>query len=322
MFTPNFSWASDQSLKIIEKYLNTTLIDPVQEFLARPKKEIRAQLVLLGFNWSGAKKPVSPALNAMMIILESLHAGSLIVDDIQDASPERRGRPSFHNLHGIPTAINSGNWLYFWAIQKIKELPIPDRARNSIVSATLDMLFEGHIGQALDVGTEITRVPRKDIPDLCYSVMNSKTGALTGLAVYCGAIIGGLSEAKAKAASIAGREFGMLLQIFDDIKNLKISTTAIKDKRHFEDLKNLRPGFIWAFTAKKLGPKALNELKKVIKTLPDVKHFITWCGRHDFFSKVTTSLHNRKKEFLIKYPHSAETLNDLIKKLEAAYENT
>jgi hypothetical protein len=44
---------------------------------------------------------------------EILHAGSLIVDDVEAGAKLRRGGPACHLLYGTPTAINSGTLAYF-----------------------------------------------------------------------------------------------------------------------------------------------------------------------------------------------------------------
>ncbi len=320
MFTPNFPWLSPRSAKIVEKYLDSSLIIPVKEYLARPKKEVRAQLVELGYELTGATERNHQALEIMAGILESLHAGSLIVDDVQDSSPERRGHPSFHRIHGVASAINSGNWLYFWAIQQIKTLPISTESRALIVEATLETLFEGHVGQALDIGTPITKVPRHEVPDLCFSAMNSKTGALTGLAVYCGAVIGGINKAAARELFSAGRHFGVLLQIIDDIKNLKFSAGAKADPKRFEDLKNLRPGYIWAFTVEHLPEAALERLKEAVSSLPDLTSFASWCIDFDFFGLAKQEVIKRKNQIIQNFPQAAEPFKKIIDQLENAYE--
>jgi geranylgeranyl pyrophosphate synthase len=48
----------------------------------------------------------SPKFKHWLAMPEMMHVGSLIVDDIQDESPIRRGGPSCHIMHGMPTAIN------------------------------------------------------------------------------------------------------------------------------------------------------------------------------------------------------------------------
>lgn len=307
-----------KSSEVIEKYLQTSLIEPINEYLSRPKKEIRTQLVKLGYQWAkgDSSLPIPETVNLISDILEVLHAGSLIVDDIQDESRDRRGQPSFHLLHGIPTAINSGSWLYFLSIQKAKALPLTDSQRHLIIDTILDTLFEGHIGQAIDIGTAISKIPRSEIPEICYSAMTFKTGALTGLAMYCGAIAANATPEQAKEIALVGREFGLLLQIYDDLKNLKSCS------KKYEDLYNLRPGFIWAFTVEALPEQALKELSDSITNLPDTTEFLSWCTRYNVIEKIKTDLEARKKEFISKQKNIATELNELLKQLELAYEKS
>ena len=48
--------------------------------------------------------------------------GSLIVDDIQDESDERRGGPCAHLIYGEPLCINAGTAAYFMCEHLIKAL--------------------------------------------------------------------------------------------------------------------------------------------------------------------------------------------------------
>jgi len=37
----------------------------------------------------------------------------------------RRGEPARHHLVGVPLAINTGSWMYFWALAELGELGLP-----------------------------------------------------------------------------------------------------------------------------------------------------------------------------------------------------
>lgn len=41
-----------------------------------------------------------------------LHNASLMVDDIEDGSRLRRGVPVCHLIYGVPSTINTGNYMY------------------------------------------------------------------------------------------------------------------------------------------------------------------------------------------------------------------
>ena len=53
-----------------------------------------------------------------------LHNASLLLDDIEDGSELRRGAPTAHKVFGEALTINSANYLYFVALEKVKPLPI------------------------------------------------------------------------------------------------------------------------------------------------------------------------------------------------------
>jgi hypothetical protein len=105
---------------------------PVHGFLSRPGKRIRACLLQAGFELAGGRgKP--PEL--MLDFVELLHAGSLVIDDIEDDSDSRRGQPTLHRQLGIPIALNAGNWMYFSALEKLTQLKGPAH-RSAVHSAS------------------------------------------------------------------------------------------------------------------------------------------------------------------------------------------
>ncbi|MDZ4660057.1 MAG: polyprenyl synthetase family protein [Pseudomonadota bacterium] len=327
MLTPKISWLPISSHKLMEKYLKPSLLGPLEEYLNRPKKEIRRQLVELGFKWAqkinkGSLKISKKNLSVLCQILEAVHAGSLIVDDIQDGSPVRRGQPSYHRLHGLPLAINSGNWLYFWAFKKAKDLSLSNPRKNMIITVLLDTLFEGHLGQALDIGTKITDVPRDEIANISFSTMRFKTGALTGLALFSGAIIGGMALSKARKVLETGREFGLLLQIIDDLKNLKLSKNKIYDPKLFEDLRNYRPGYLWAFAAQRCSDKQLRQLVKATHDIENISKIRDWLVNLNFFTKALRDFKKKKDTLLAATPEMKTELQSLISQLELAYEKS
>lgn len=115
---------SPQSETLTALY-RTTLLDPLDEFLARPKKGFRFELIQMAFQWaienlsansmlgSPVESDATSKLRLFSEVVELLHSGSLIVDDIEDQSKMRRGKQTLHELHGVPIALNAGNWLYF-----------------------------------------------------------------------------------------------------------------------------------------------------------------------------------------------------------------
>ena len=92
-------------------------------------------------------------------MVEIVHAGSLIVDDIEDDSLERRGAPSLHRLHGLPLALNAGNWMYFWALDLLDQAAADDGGGRPHPRVFGDALYHCHLGQALDLSEPAGRDP-------------------------------------------------------------------------------------------------------------------------------------------------------------------
>ena len=93
-------------------------------------------------------------------LLESLHAGSLVVDDIQDDSLFRRGKATLHRLYGVGRALNVGNWLYFDSLDSISQWNLPASTEVEIWRLCHRALNRAHFGQGLDLGVAIDQVDR------------------------------------------------------------------------------------------------------------------------------------------------------------------
>lgn len=83
--------------------------DIARDILSRPSRQFRARMCALAWRLGDG---VGPIPTALPFLIEVIHAGSLIVDDIEDGSTQRRGGPCLHLLHGVPLALNAGTWMY------------------------------------------------------------------------------------------------------------------------------------------------------------------------------------------------------------------
>ncbi len=255
----------------LEDLLALTLMDPLRDFFSRPKKGIRGEMVALGFSLARGhgKHPLHESYCAKLAeVLELLHAGSLVVDDIQDGSLVRRGARSMHELYGVPVALNAGNWLYFWPLRKIDELDLTAEVRLRLYQECHATLLRAHFGQAIDVGAPVTSMEQERIPFVCMATLQLKTGALMSLAMKLGAILGGATTEELRAIDRFGHQFGVALQMFDDIGNLVSNKNP--DKR-FEDLKNARPGFVWSVAAEMMTKEEFSLFCSLVPRLPETE---------------------------------------------------
>ncbi len=218
---------------------------PARAFLARPGKAFRARLVEAGWALSGgAPAGPPPALGAA---IELLHAGSLIVDDVQDDSATRRGAPALHLLVGAPLAVNTGGWMYFRALELLGEAPLPPAAAATLLPRVARTLADCHRGQALDLATRVFDLDRADVPAVVAATTALKTGALMALAAQLGALAAGAPPALVAALATAGRDLGVALQMLDDLGGLTAPSRRDKGR---EDLAQGRPTWPWAWLAR------------------------------------------------------------------------
>ena len=255
----------------VAEALERAIVAPARALTERPSKAFRAQLVALGHGIAArvlatAASPLpvdrSPRLDRAAAAVELLHAGSLMVDDVEDDSGERRGGPAVHVLHGVPLALCSGNWLYFWPLRLLSDLGMPPVLELELHRRYALALEHAHYGQALDLKVKVDSVPQAEVPALCRAVSDLKTGALTALALEIGALMA-VSEAPdfsvPKALAIVdalgqfGRAFGRALQALDDLGNLLGTVDPGKCQ---EDLRQRKPTAIWAMVAEVAPPAA------------------------------------------------------------------
>ena len=221
------------------------LYQPLRDFLARPGKQFRARLCTLSYQLAGGET----APRELPLLVEILHAGSLIVDDIEDNSSERRGSAALHVRYGLPSALNAGNWLYFWPYLLMRRLDLSPLVELELQRAISRALIDCHRGQALDLAARVANLEQAQVPAVVAATARLKTGSLMGLAAEAGALVAGAPRARREALARFGAELGTALQMLDDLGGI-----ASSRRRHkgYEDLMQSRPTWPWAWLARAL----------------------------------------------------------------------
>ncbi len=149
--------------------------------------------------------------------IELVHNFSLIHDDIQDRSPQRRHRPTVWHIWGDAQAINAGDGLHVLA--HLAHLRLLDRGcPASRVLATMKELDKACLelceGQYLDISFEQeTRVGLSAY----LGMIGKKTAALFASSTRIGAMLGTDDKAVIEGLGRFGEELGLAFQIQDDI---------------------------------------------------------------------------------------------------------
>lgn len=167
----------------------------------------------------------------LFVLPELLHTAALIIDDIEDASPIRRGQESIHLRYGVDVALNAANTVYFLPFRIIAEQPRLSTAQRLQLYELLHRVFlRSHFGQSMDIhlgraGTRETLGQRLEGPlaDTLLQTHALKTGAFSEGLAEMAAILAATDDRTYRACATFGLEFGIAFQIMDDVRNFSNS---------------------------------------------------------------------------------------------------
>lgn len=196
--------------------LDKSISQPFWDLMDRGGKRWRPALFLITYEALGG----DPAqVLDLATILEIVHNGTLIVDDVEDGSETRRGKECVHRIYGEDIAINAGNTMYFAALQPVLKSSLPDEKKLAILEIHAREMVRLSFGQAMDIAWH--RGIDADIAEEEYLQMCLlKTASLTRMAVRMAATLAGAGEATSKALVDFAEAIGMAFQIQDDILNV------------------------------------------------------------------------------------------------------
>jgi len=213
--------------------LSDSLIRPIREIADRGGKAWRSYAALACCDAVGGD---SREYAQWLAMPELLHVGSLIVDDVQDKSTNRRGGPAAHLVYGDSLAINAGTACYFLT-QKLLVGPV---ATDAMKVELYDLYFQamraGHAGQALDLAGLTAGLPEvvktgdaAEMERQVLAIHRLKTAAPADCLARMGAHVGGGNETQIEALGQYFQGLGLAFQIVDDILNLRGFKGDLKD---------------------------------------------------------------------------------------------
>ncbi|KAK7045768.1 geranylgeranyl pyrophosphate synthetase [Paramarasmius palmivorus] len=209
--------------------LHQHLLAPVRHITERGGKSWRSFISVACISAFGkSPEPFKPLLAAV----ELLHTGSLIIDDIQDESPTRRGVTAVHRTWGIPTAINAGTAAYFafeQAMRAISKHVRSDRVIN-LYETYFETMRAAHAGQALDIaGNRLEdlssildgRNPPSVLEKQVLAIHRLKTAIIAANIAKMSAMIADASPGQTLALVEYIERVGIAFQIMDDVYDLR-----------------------------------------------------------------------------------------------------
>ncbi len=199
--------------------LNETTVDifnaPGLELLKRGGKRWRPLIMVLVCEAAGG----SDQIYELTPLVELPHNGSLIVDDIEDKSIERRGAQSVHLIYGDDLAINGGNFMYFLPTRLIDNCSLSDKRKYKLYSAYSLAMRRLHCGQGMDIQWHNNHnyIPTEKE---YFQMTRFKTGCLSSLAARLGIIVAGGDDSLVQTVGGIWEDIGVGFQVLDDVMNL------------------------------------------------------------------------------------------------------
>jgi geranylgeranyl pyrophosphate synthase len=196
--------------------LNKGIFEPFWDLADRGGKRWRPALMLMIYEaLGGDPRDIAP----LAVIPEAIHNGTLAVDDVEDGSEFRRGKPCIHRIYGEDIAINMGNTMYYLPLLVLDEVAITDEKKLRILEEYVRTMVKLSLGQAMDIAWHRGLV--REVDDSQYLQMTLfKTGALAGFAARIAAIMADAPEERARMIQRFAELIAVAFQIQDDILNL------------------------------------------------------------------------------------------------------
>jgi ophiobolin F synthase len=205
---------------------NIAIESPCRYIESLPSKGVRSMLIEALNVWIQAPQK---SVKAVEQLIRLLHNASLILDDIEDNSPLRRGKAATHLIFGQSQAINSANFMFVRAVQEARKLSNPQAV--DIVLQELERLY---LGQSWDLFWKHNLISPTE--KAYMNMVDSKTGGMFRMLLR---LMDGESGHVAKCDMERLVQLMVLLgrffQVRDDYMNLRSSIYA-EQKGFCEDL--------------------------------------------------------------------------------------
>jgi len=257
-------------------------------------KQARSTLCFLacegvGGDWERAL-PASAAI-------ELMHNFTLIHDDIQDNSWERRNRPTVWKIWGQAQGINAGDAMHALtqlALLKLEERGVPGEKimlASKILSQTCLSICEG---QYLDVEYEDSL----DIGLDNYSDMIAKkTASLFECSLYLGAILGTDNQTQISHLRSFGNRLGMAYQVQNDLIGIW-GGKKTGSKSPYTDIKYKKKTLPIIYALQSVKGENREKLLSIYskakisaKDISQVVHILDRLGARDYAEKVIEKYH-------------------------------
>ena len=244
--------------------LNKGVAEPVWEILDRGGKRWRPALFLLICDALGGN---SADCLDFAIIPEVVHNGTLIVDDLEDSSELRRGKPCTYRIFGVDIAVNAGNAMYYLPLLPLmeKKAQFPAEMLRDIYEVYVQEMINLSMGQAMDITWHRGIANADDLGEEDYLQMCAyKTGTLARMAAKISAVLSGADKEVVEKLGRFAESIGVAFQMQDDVLDLTGKAFAEKKGGVGQDITEGKRTLMVIHTLKNAGSA---ERKRLIQIL-------------------------------------------------------
>lgn len=200
--------------------LNKAIADPIWDMLDRGGKRWRPALFLLICEALGEKADFCLDFS---IIPEVIHNGTLVIDDIEDSSEMRRGKPCTYKIFQVDISVNAGNAMYYLPLLPLmsNKDKLSAEAQRDIYEVYVQEMINLSMGQAMDIAwhrgiANADALSENDYLQMCAY----KTGTLARMSAKMAAVLAGADGKLVEKLGRLAESIGVAFQMQDDILDL------------------------------------------------------------------------------------------------------
>jgi geranylgeranyl diphosphate synthase, type II len=250
------TWFEPESLEQIAGPTPTETEKIAREWLGRAGKRWRPFLAACAWKalQEDGETPFPEDLKKIAVAVECFHKASLIHDDIEDGDDLRYGENTVHADHGIPVALNVGDYLLGEGYRLLAETEAPAAVRSMMMK----IAAEGHRALCLGQGAELvwSNHPKPMTATEVADIHRRKTAPAFEVALRLGAAYAGVDADLHEVLTKYSEALGIAYQIRDDMDDVTNTDDG-------DDLTCAKPSFPLALAYE----RAKGEDKEVLEAI-------------------------------------------------------
>ena len=230
-------------LSEINKILRNELVDLEKEMTKRAKTSVplinevsehiiksggkRLRPIILMLLSKMTSTDDSPYMIKAAVILEFIHAATLLHDDVVDMSEIRHSQDTANTIWGNKGAVLVGDFLYSRAFEMIVEIDNPKIYQ--ILAHTTNTIAQGEVMQLMNI-------ENVDISEESYmEIIYRKTAILFEASAKIGGVLSNINDSSVENLGAYGKNFGIAYQLRNDYLDY-FGDSSLTGKNIAEDL--------------------------------------------------------------------------------------